>query len=84
MPAMRIVSAREKHLHERGEDIAIRPAPIQSAETPPRAWRRRPEETPHSGNQRNTSTSVEKTESTTRRTGFQQKHLHVRGEDFPF
>ncbi len=54
-------SPRWKHLHERGEDGVRKVAPYRGKETPPRAWRRRYLNWVVVHEERNTSTSVEKT-----------------------
>ena len=50
-------------------------------ETPPRAWGRLPTPHPHRNAQRNTPTSVGKTNAVPKARGQQVKHPHERGED---
>ena len=50
-----------KHLHGRGEDLALCPASPSHEETPPRTWRRPSSRCSRPAQSRNTSTDVEKT-----------------------
>ena len=71
----------QKHLHVRGEDL---PPPVRETlfiETPPRTWRRRENLHRLGFTLRNTSTYVEKTDSSVGISADDEKHLHVRGED---
>ena len=71
----------QKHLHVRGEDPLITSISAPNAETPPRTWRRPTYVFPEVVFFGNTSTYVEKTLNFLKLILFQQKHLHVRGED---
>src|SRR5690606_11991387 len=67
--------------HVRGEDWRWWWHARPLAETPPRAWRRQPEQKTKFPIYRNTSTCVEKTNSACAPEPQPQKHLHVRGEE---
>ena len=70
-----------KHLHGRGEDFLIQVVCALEPETPPRTWRRLHLIERQLMRDRNTSTDVEKTCSTSGRSVLRKKHLHGRGED---
>ena len=71
----------QKHLHGRGEDGKHMSEQTLAKETPPRTWRRPPQQTEHLKRCRNTSTDVEKTLRPKPQPRCLQKHLHGRGED---
>ena len=78
------VAVLEKHLHVRGENNPAHKKWIESAETPPRAWRKLLQRRSTSAAVRNTSTCVEKTGYCIHIRYVYRKHLHVRGENGHF
>ena len=67
----------------RGEDVEATTTDMDSPETPPRAWGRRPACLLFTDQLRNTPTCVGKTLHRRKGHGLQRKHPHVRGEDQP-
>ena len=76
-----IVERAGKHLHGRGEDSHCVSSQRAQSETPPRTWRRLGTELFPVVNRRNTSTDVEKTDTSFTLNATGVKHLHGRGED---
>src|SRR5690606_6230859 len=70
-----------KHLHVRGEDWRWWWHARPLAETPPRAWRRQPEQKTKLQIHRHTSTRVAQTNYAANLQPRPRKYLHVRGED---
>ncbi len=70
-----------KHPHGRGEDSRHRSCGEPLAETPPRAWGRRPIRGVHIKAGRNTPTGVGKTNARDGANTGLRKHPHGRGED---
>ena len=77
-----ITFLQQKHLHIRGENCRSRLTGTDQRETPPHTWRKSTKTWKPSGCLRNTSTYVEKIYPPSLSNADDQKHLHIRGENF--
>ena len=71
----------KKHPHERGEDLTPLECERLQGETPPRAWGRQAGKADAGAVDRNTPTSVGKTDEAVASGAMALKHPHERGED---